>query len=164
MIDKFIALVKGQIRHYEDQIDRFQPSNPRSRPGQVEMYRRLLNEHRDLLTYLDGQLKNSNGANKETEKQIESESPGEDNLSDLPEELLAQLSGRAKKGQADPIVQIINDHGGVATLDEILIDLYRRHREINTRTLISNKLYRLGKQGLVKAIEGKKGVYTTTLT
>jgi DNA-binding IscR family transcriptional regulator len=25
-------------------------------------------------------------------------------------------------------------------------------------------LYRLGKQGLVKAIEGKKGVYTTALT
>ena len=125
------------------------------------MYRRLLNEHRELLTYLDGQLKNSNGANVETEKPIESETSGEDNLSDLPAELLAQLSGRVKKGQADPIVQIINDHGGTATLDEILIDLYRRHHEIGTRNLISNKLYRLGKLGFVKAIEGKKGVYTT---
>jgi hypothetical protein len=161
MIENFIALVKGQIRHYETQIDRFPPSNPRTRPGQVELYRRLLNDHRDLLDYLNGQLKNSNGANKETVKTIESESSGDDNLSDLPAELLAQLSGRVKKGQADPIVQIINDHGGIATLDEILIDLYRRHREIATRTLISNKLYRLGKQGFVRAVEGKKGVYTT---
>ena len=128
------------------------------------MYRRLVNGHRDLLDYLNGQLKKSNGANKEAEKPIESETPREDNLSDLPPELLAQLSGRVKKGQADPIVQIINDHGGIATLDDILIDLYRRHREISTRTLISNKLYRLGKQGFVKTIEGKKGVYTTALT
>jgi len=161
MLDKFIALVKGQIQHYETLIDRFPPSDPRTRPGQIELYRRLVNGHRDLLDYLDGQLKKTNGANEEPEKPIDIETPGEDNLSDLPEELLAQLSGRAKKGQADPIVQIINDRGGIATLDEILIDLYRRHREINTRTLISNKLYRLGKQGLVKAIEGKKGVYTT---
>jgi hypothetical protein len=161
MIENFIALVKGQIRHYETQIDRFPPSNPRTRPGQVDLYRRLLNDHRDLLDYLDGQLKNSNGANKDTVKTIDTETPGEDNLSDLPEELLAQLSGRAKKGQADPIIQIINDHGGTATLDEILIDLYRRHHEIGTRNLISNKLYRLGKLGFVKAIEGKKGVYTT---
>src|ERR1700732_1026227 len=117
MIENFIALVKGQIRHYETQIDRFPPSNPRTRPGQVELYRRLLNEHRDLLDYLDGQLKNSNGANKDTVKTIDTETPGEDNLSDLPEELLAQLSGRAKKGQADHIVQIINDHGGTAALD-----------------------------------------------
>jgi hypothetical protein len=164
MLDKFIALVKGQIRHYETQIDRFPPSDPRTRPAQVEFYRRLMNEHCELLVYLEGQLKKTNGATEDPEKPVDIETPGEDNLSDLPEELLAQLSGRAKKGQADPIVQIINDHGGVATLDEILIDLYRRHREINTRTLISNKLYRLGKQGLVKAIEGKKGVYTTALT
>jgi hypothetical protein len=161
MVDKFIALVKGQIRYYETQIDRFPPSDPRTRPAQVELYRRLVNEHRDLLDYLEGKLKKSNGANKEAEKPIVIDTPGEDNLSDLPAELLAQLSGRAKKGQADPIVQIINDHGGVATLDEILIDLYRRHGEIGTRNLISNKLYRLGKQGFVRAIEGKKGVYTT---
>ena len=161
MIENFIALVKGQIRHYETQIDRFPPSNPRTRPGQVEMYRRLVNEHRDLLTYLDGQIKKTNGANKEAEKTVDIEISAEGNLSDLPDELLAQLSGRVKKGQDDPLIKIINDHGGTATLDDILIDLYRRHGEIGTRNLISNKLYRLGKNGLVKAVEGKKGIYTT---
>src|SRR6202023_556331 len=65
-------------------------------------------------------------------------------LSDLPPELLAELSDNVK-GEQDVIIQIINDRGGVATIDEILIDLYRKHQEIGKRAVISNKLYRLSK-------------------
>ncbi len=85
-----------------------------------------------------------------------------DDLSDLPTELLNELSGRAVKGENDPLVQIIIDRGGTATIDEILIDLYRKHGQIGKRILVQNKLYRLSKHGAIWPTTGRKGVYTIT--
>lgn len=84
-----------------------------------------------------------------------------DDLADLPPELLAELSGGAK-GESDPLIQIINKHGGTASLDQILINLYRDYGEVGKRTLVGNKLYRLGRRKLVWSVPGRKGIYTTT--
>jgi hypothetical protein len=169
MLEDHIALVNSQLDYYEGQIERFPPDNPRYRPAQIDMYRRLYERHMGLLKYLEAQRARQiqpspTPQSTPTESSVAPtpESTGDDeDLSDLPPELLAQLSGRAKKGSSDPLVQIINDRGGTAALDEILIDLYRRTKEIGVRNVISNKLYRLTKQGFVRAIEGKRGVYTT---
>lgn len=173
MLENHIHLVKGQIAYYEDLIDRFPPNHPRYDARKVEMYERLLMQHDELLKYLKEQKSLLDRPRKEeipanpsvnagAAVADEQEKPGiPDELAGLPEELLAQLSDRAKKGQNDPLVQIIQDRGGMATLDEILIDLYRRYNEIGTRNIIANKLYRLSKQGLVRSVEGKKGVYST---
>jgi hypothetical protein len=83
-----------------------------------------------------------------------------DDLSDLPPELLKELSD-SFKGETDPLIQIINDRGGTASIDEILVDLYRKHGEIGKRPIISNKLYRFSRRGLCAAMPGKKGIYTT---
>ena len=83
-----------------------------------------------------------------------------DDLSDLPPELLKELS-ESFKGETDPLIRIINDRGGTASLDEILVDLFRRYREIGKRPIISNKLYRFSKRGLCAPVPGKKGFYTT---
>ena len=58
------------------------------------------------------------------------------------------------------MVQIITDRGGSASLDEILIDLYRKTGEVGQRTLVANKLYRLAKQGQVATTEGRRGIFT----
>jgi hypothetical protein len=87
-------------------------------------------------------------------------SSADDDLSDLPPELLKELSDSAK-GEKDVVLKIIDDRGGTATLDEILIDLWRKHKEIGKRPIVANKLYRLGRRHLVWTVGGKKGVYTT---
>ena len=161
MLQDHIGLVKGQIDYYQGQIDRFPPSNPRRQEGQVELYRRILNQHKELLTFLETLAAQETAVPFVAPKSQPAKA--DDDLSDLPEELLQQLSVRAKKGQNDPFIQIINDRGGTASLDDMLIDLYRKHREISSRGLLANKLYRLAKQGLIKATEGKKGVYTTVI-
>ena len=89
------------------------------------------------------------------------QTPPKDDLSDLPPELLAELSERVKS-ETDPIIKIINDRGGTATLDEILIDLYRKHGELAKRTITNNKLNRLSRRSMVWSVPGKKGVYSTT--
>lgn len=83
-----------------------------------------------------------------------------DDLSDLPPELLKELSDSAK-GESDPLIKVIEGRGGTATLDEILIDLYRKYKEIGKRPIVSNKLYRLSRRGLCWSVPGKKGTYTT---
>ncbi len=174
MLEKFIALVKGQVAHYQGQIDRFPPENPRYRPEQVRMYARLLEEHRELLAYLEKQAKPEQidiGLGKHFVDPSEGPTPYDDpthpahkidDFLDLPPELLEQLSGRAKKSQTDELVQIITARGGSASIDEILIDLYRKTGKVETRVILSNRLHRLAKQGLIAATEGRKGIYTTS--
>jgi hypothetical protein len=166
MLEEFIVLVKGQIAHYDNQIARFSPSHPRYRPEQIALYRRLIAEHRDLLTFLEGQR--TPGQATIAAKAVVPKSPTPDDdrqslspndLSDLPPELLAELSDSAR-GEVDPLIQIIRERGGTATLDDILIDLYRKHREIGKRNVIANKLYRLTKRKLCWSVPGKKGIYT----
>ena len=159
MIEKHIDLVKRQIAYYTRQIERFSPDKLGYKPNQAALYQKVLSEHQELLAFLEDLIRES------LEPAPRPKSARQPDLfsehSDLPEELLAQLSSRATRGQTDPLIQIINDRGGVATLDEILIGLYRKTGEIAKRNLLSNRLYRLAQQGLIQSVPNRKGVYTT---
>ena len=82
-------------------------------------------------------------------------------LSDLPEEVMAQLS----LTKVDELEQQLRDivaaaDGSEIGLDAIIIELYRRHKVIQERRFIMNKLYRMGQKGTINSVEGKKGIYT----
>lgn len=81
-------------------------------------------------------------------------------IDDLPDELKAQLQA-IKVGDIEQVIidMLRDDFGGIANLDEILVGLYRRKHEVFGRQLISNKLYRMNKAGLVASVPKKKGVY-----
>ncbi len=73
-------------------------------------------------------------------------------VSDLPPELLKQLS----VGLSDPLgaqlIEIFGDHGGCANLDQLLIGLYRRFRVVQNRRFLQNKIWRMvRKRQLAKA-------------
>jgi hypothetical protein len=159
-MEQYIRLVKGQINWLQNQISRFTPDHPRYRPEQVALYQRLVVEHEHLLRFLEGLPLTEEPPIALPNGTVRS-SPHDDDLSDLPGELLAELSDRATKGAIDPLVKIIADRGGVASLDDILIDLFRKQGLISKRTLVANKLHRLSKQGAVWSLPGRKGLYTT---
>jgi len=156
MLDDFVDLVKGQVGYYERQISLYHPNHPKYKPNQISMYQELLERHQKLLEFLEGlETSAAPTVSQSASKVI-------DDLSDLPPELLEQLSDSATRGQTDILVKIIADRGGIATLDQILIDLYRKHGEVGKRTLIQNRLYRLYKNdGVIWPVPKKKGVYTT---
>jgi len=81
------------------------------------------------------------------------------NVYDLPTELLDELSIVRGDEVEDQLVTVINAYGGTATLDQILVGLYRKFKTLQKRRFIQNKLYRMD---MVWNIEGKKGLYTTT--
>lgn len=166
MLQDHIKLIKGQIAHFQSEIRRIDPHHPRYKPGQIALYERLVRQHQELLGFL------------ETLSEADSDEPPAfslrleggglpvrartDGLADLPPELLNELSTSATKGPTDILVTIIEERGGTATLDDILIDMYRKHGEVGKRTVLSNRLYRLRDRDLVWPVPGKKGLYTTT--
>ncbi|PHS77453.1 MAG: hypothetical protein COB56_03265 [Robiginitomaculum sp.] len=82
-------------------------------------------------------------------------------LSDLPDELKAELSAIKTDDLEDQIFTIINAAGGEANIDTILVELFRRFNLVQKRTYITNKLWRMTqKDGLLWAADGK-GIYTT---
>ncbi|HBO2085475.1 TPA: hypothetical protein L4G76_000048 [Pseudomonas aeruginosa] len=84
-----------------------------------------------------------------------------DDLRDLPDELLEQLSISKSDYLDFDIVDLINSAGGITTIDHLIIALYRKSGEIHERTKLNSRLYRMTKKGMIKSLEGKKGVYAT---
>jgi len=80
------------------------------------------------------------------------------NVHDLPAELLEELSIGKGDELDDQLVTVINAYGGEASLDQILVGLYRKFKVTQKRRFLQNKLYRMP---MVWSVEGRKGIYTT---
>ena len=79
---------------------------------------------------------------------------------DLPPDLMKELSVSEGDRLEFDMLRILEDHGGVASLDRFLVELYRRNNEIYQRTWLNNKLYRMMQKEMIHSVPGKKGVYS----
>ena len=84
-------------------------------------------------------------------------------ISDLPDELKAELSAIKTDDVEDQIFTIINScEGKEANIDTILVELFRRFQGVHKRTYITNKLWRMvNKSEMLWGGDGGKGYYTT---
>ena len=80
------------------------------------------------------------------------------NVYELPAELREELSVLKTDETEDQIVTAINAQGGTATLDQILVGIYRKFGVVQKRRFIQGKLYRME---AVWPVDGRKGLYTT---
>lgn len=81
-------------------------------------------------------------------------------LSDLPPAVLEQLNLTKideLEGQMRDIIAAAD--GSEVSIDQIIIELYRRHKVVQERRYILNKLYRMAQKGIVHGVEGRKGLY-----
>ena len=81
------------------------------------------------------------------------------NVHDLPPELLEELSVAKADELEDQLVTVIRAYGDEASLDQILVGLWRKFKVSQKRRFLQNKLYRMD---TVWSVSGCKGVYTTT--
>jgi len=82
----------------------------------------------------------------------------------LPPELIKELSigSDDEDGLLEfQVLEFLEENGGIANLDQIIIGLYRRTGEIHKRTALSAKLFRMSKKELVRSVPKKKGVYAS---
>lgn len=83
-------------------------------------------------------------------------------LSDLPPELLKELSGIRADDREQQLYTVIKSASEEVELDAILIELFRRFKVVETRKFLQNKLWRMAQKGMIWTIPGKKGIYTAT--
>lgn len=78
----------------------------------------------------------------------------------LPEELIKELNISDSDKQDFFLMEVIEDLGGIASIDKIMIQAYRKNGEILERQKLSAKLYRMVSKDLIHSLPSKKGVYS----
>jgi hypothetical protein len=85
-------------------------------------------------------------------------------LSDLPPELMKELSGIKVDDLEQQIFTIIKSGGDEVDLDAVLIELFRRFKVVQTRKFLQNKLWRMAQKELIFSVPSRKGVYSAVKT
>ena len=80
-------------------------------------------------------------------------------LADLPPALLAELSGPRTDVLEDQILAVVGMAEGGIELNRLLVELYRRHGDVHARKMLNNKAYRMVQKGLLRQLDGRRGVY-----
>lgn len=83
-------------------------------------------------------------------------------LADLPESLLKQIPAVRIDEFEQEILDVIRHRlERVASVDEILVGLYRHSGKVHERQKLAGKLYRMvsSKPPLLESVQGKRGVY-----
>jgi hypothetical protein len=78
----------------------------------------------------------------------------------LPEEVLRELSISESDKTEFAILSIIEDAGGVISLDRLIVNLWKATGETHRRPALISRLYRMAQKDLVFSVPTKKGVYS----
>lgn len=151
-LEDFVPFVKSQMEFHQRQADRF-----RSDKRRHELHTGTGEKFSQLLEFLES------SANTASSKSISGNGTtlGWSELQGLPEELVKELSITESDKLDYSIAEIISQQGGVASLDRILVEIYRLSGEILKRQNLNARLYRMVQKGLIYSVPGKKGVYSS---
>jgi hypothetical protein len=181
MVKKSTKIATQHIKYGRDQVAEHTPGHRRYRSSEIARYERLIRELSELLLYLkrhDGRARPASLGWSQNRQESESVASAACNathspalklttqqdrydLSDLPPELLEELSDEARREVGHQLIEIIDGRGGTATLDEILIDLYRKYKKVGKRANVAKRLLFLSRRGLCGLVPGANGYYTT---
>jgi hypothetical protein len=82
-------------------------------------------------------------------------------ISDLPEELRKQLSFTELDQLEAAVLNTLNTRfEGIASIDEIMVGLFRDSNMLVQRAKLASKLYRMAKAGHVKNVPKKRGIFS----
>jgi len=157
ILDKHYHFVNEQIEFHLQSAKRYGTNKYRSvkHLETAETFKSLFEDMRQASEKLEAQAKTSEVATPQKQFRL-SLTPEE--LEGLPEDLLNELSGADRTEYL--IINILEDSGGVASLDRLLVEIYRRTNEVTKRNTLTSRLYRMAQKNLVHSVPGKKGVYS----
>ena len=83
-----------------------------------------------------------------------------EDLENLPQELLSELSLSETDKLEFEIIEIIRNAGGVLPLNKVIIGLYRKTGAVHKRPALTSRLYRMVQRGRLYNVPEQKGVYS----
>jgi hypothetical protein len=154
---KHTEFVNRQIEFHARQADR-QASAGNDRTA--AKHRLISESYKELQEFIQSLAEAASGALSRRENAQNRLALSWDEVKDLPPELVAELSVSEGDKLEFDMISILSDCGGVASLDRVLMELYRRTGEIYKRSWITNRLYRMAQKESIFSVPGKKGVYS----
>ena len=146
-----LKFVNEQIAFHEDRERQFSgQARARKHSETKEKFHALA----DLLQ----ELESAATADKAAPKQLSLSLTPED-IEGLPDELMEELTISKDKTEF-LILSALEKNHGVASLDQLLVALYRESGEIFKRSALNNRIYRMVTRGQVFSVPDKKGVYS----
>lgn len=159
-LQKHHSFVKEQFGFHIRMAERFSDT-----PHRRKLHLATAQEFRDLadaLTETEKELEELSQRPKVNSSSPSTLSITKQDLEDLPEELIKELSISDSDLIEFMICELAEDNGGMISLDQILIGLYKKNDEVHKRATITSRLYRMGQKGMIFGVAGKKGVYSIT--
>jgi hypothetical protein len=151
--------VKSQIEFQQRQAVRFasEPRRSRLHLDAVERFKSLLADLELLLNKIN---ENPELLNVRSHGVAPRLGLSWEEIHGLPQELLEELSISESDKTEFNISSLITELGGVASLDRLLVALFRQSGEITKRAALNQRLYRMVQKELIYSVPGKKGVYS----
>ncbi len=154
-IEVFIAFLQEQIDFHKKMSERF--------AGDINPYRSAKHKEtaadfRDLRDFILSLEKNTQNVNRPTSRPLLTLSP--EDIEGLPEEQIEHLSITSSDKAEFSILAMLEASGGIMSLDQIIVGLYRETEEIQKRNLVTARLYRMAQKGMIHSVPTKKGVYS----
>lgn len=160
MLEKFIPFVKDQSAYHAKMAARFGPGSQQKDPFRAQKHAESSAKFAELAQALE-QAANMPSAVPSAALKPRQLSLGFDEIQDLPDELLQELSISDADRTDYAILQIIEECGGIASLDRILVGLYKATGEVMKRSTLTSRAYRMAQKGNLFSVPTKKGVYST---
>jgi len=165
ILNEALEFVNKQIAFHKTKAEEFAPSNSRraqhhakTADGMTEVANLLTKQSVDIKG-LEVELAKRPPAPDRAKRPLQLRI---EDLDGLPDELIQELSVTDGDRLDFTIYTIIEELGGIASLDQLLIALYRKTGEVHKRPNVNSRLYRLTTRGgELFNVPGKKGVYAT---
>ena len=158
ILENHLKFVNEQVIFQQKTIERLLLL--KESPAKQKFHKMLLEKFEALSNFLIEQDKKGGNAAIATGKQIRlSLTPAD--LEGLPEEVLKQLSISEGDRTDFAVLNLLEELGGIASLDQLLIGLYKKTGEVLKRQGLTSRLYRMTQKELIYGVPGKKGIYAT---
>ncbi len=156
ILGKHVPFVKEQMANQEKLARRYSDDI-----GRAEFHRKALISFQSLIDDIDMAQKEIDSRKKPHDSALRQLALTPDDLEGLPQELISELSISDADKLEFAILGVIEEAGGILTLDRILINLYRKTGEIFKRNALTSRIYRMIQKKLIFPVGTRKGIYST---
>jgi hypothetical protein len=157
-LEKHIEFVKEQLEFQQKQSKKFATEPRRSglHIRAADSFQALLDDLISIEEIVDSHPEALNGKSfKPSALTLSWEE-----VEGLPAELLEELSISESDKTEFNIISILKSLGGAASLDRLLVALYKQSGEITKRATLNQRIYRMVQKNMIYNVPNKKGVYS----
>lgn len=154
IIEKYDLFIKDQISHQERAAAHYTEKEDEIR---AQSYADRANKLQEMWSEIKTAAQSYPSPSIESQFHL---SP--DEIEGLPDDLIKELGITNSDRKEYLLVELINNKlGGITSINKLLVAIYKETKEVEKRTRLVARLYRMQNKGLIYTSSIRKGVYST---